>query len=91
MVPVSSTSSRHSSSEATKEGLSNEDLQHILDYLMAHKMEFTQQFLRQRGLPFSGTKAVLWERLEGYLTSEQVSGGELIDLLNNIEGWLAHR
>lgn len=73
--------------EENPEALADEDLSLILDYLMAHKMEFSQDFLRARELPFSGTKAQLRERLEGYVRNDQVSAGELVDLLNRIEGW----
>jgi hypothetical protein len=75
--------------EKESEALDDEDeeLNLILDYLMAHKMAFSQDFLRAQDLPFSGTKAKLRERLEGYVRDGQVSAGELVDLLNRIEGW----
>jgi hypothetical protein len=84
---MSSRKNGHPDRIAVQEGLTDEDLKHVLDYLMAHKMEFAQRFLRERSLPFSGTKAVLRDRLKGYLDNEQVTGEELIELLNDIEGW----
>lgn len=69
------------------EGLTEEDVGLILDYLLAHKKEFIQDFLRERSLYYSGTKAVLRERLEQYLGDGRLSGVQLVVLLNRIEGW----
>lgn len=69
------------------EGLTEEDIGLILDYLLAHKKEFIQDFLRERSLYYSGTKAVLRERLEQYVGDGQLSGVELVMLLNRVEGW----
>jgi hypothetical protein len=66
---------------------SDEDIQLVLDYLISHKMEFIQNYLREKNLPFSGTKAVLRSRLNDYLNNSQLIIQELIDLLNKIEGW----
>ena len=73
--------------EEAEESLTEEEVNLVLDYLHAHKMAFTQEFLRARGLPFSGTKARLRERLEEYLGDGRLSATDLVQLLNNIEGW----
>lgn len=59
----------------------------VLDYLLAHKKEFIQGFLRGRHLPFSGTKETLRRRLEGYLSDGRLGIADLIRLLDKIEGW----
>jgi hypothetical protein len=69
------------------EGLTEEDVGLTLDYLLLHKKEFIQEFLRERGLYYSGTKAVLRKRFEGYLGDGRLNGVELVALLNRIEGW----
>ena len=58
-----------------------------LDYLLAHKKEFIQEFLRERSLFFSGTKSTLRRRLEGYLGDGQLGIADLVQLLDEIEGW----
>lgn len=67
--------------------LTEDEIQLTLKYLQSHKMAFTQEFLRARELPFSGTKKQLRERLEGYLAEGRVEPEELVQLLNQIEGW----
>jgi hypothetical protein len=73
--------------EEADESLTEEEVKLVLDYLDSHKMAFMQEFLRARGLPFSGTKAKLRERVEGYLGDGRVEAAELVQLLNEIEGW----
>ncbi len=70
-----------------QEGLTEEEVELVLDYLLSHKMAFTQEFLRARSLPFSGSKARLRERLEAYLGDGRLSATDLVQLLNDIEGW----
>lgn len=69
------------------ENLAAEEVQRALDYLLSHKMAFVQDFLRNRGLPFSGTKEKLRERLEGYLAEGSLAASDLVQLLDQIEGW----
>jgi len=69
------------------EGLTEEEVELVLNYLLAHKKVFVQEFLRERGLFSSGTKESLRGRLEGYLGDGRVSGVELVALLDRIEGW----
>jgi hypothetical protein len=73
--------------EEADESLTEEEVKLVLDYLDSHKMAFMQEFLRARGLPFSGTKAKLRDRVEGYLDDGRVEAAELVQLLNEIEGW----
>lgn len=63
------------------------DVDLLLHYLSAHKMEFVQAFLRERQLPYSFTKAGLVERLREYLQNGHLRFEELVELLNKIEGW----
>jgi hypothetical protein len=67
--------------------LTEEEGQLVLDYLLSHKMAYTQELLRARGLAFSGTKARLRQRLEEYLGDGRVDALDLLRLLNRIEGW----
>jgi len=67
--------------------LTEEEISLVLDYLLSHKKKFIQEFLRKRGLHFSGTKEKLRERLECYLDDGRICGTELVELLNGIEGW----
>jgi hypothetical protein len=59
----------------------------VLDYLLSHKMQYSQNYLREHALPFSGTKAWLRTRLEGYLREGRITFQELVALLDVIEGW----
>jgi len=67
--------------------LKQEDVKLLLDLLLSHKMAFAQELLRARGLPFSGTKARLRQRLEAYLKEGAIEADDLVQLLNKIEGW----
>ena len=73
--------------EEEEVGLTEEELEIVLDYLMSHKKAFVQGSLRARNLAFSGTKEALRTRLEGYLGDGQLNSLELVTLLNRIEGW----
>jgi hypothetical protein len=69
------------------EGLTEGEIELVLNYLLSHRKAFTQEFLRERDLPFSGTKERLRERLEGYLGDGRLEAADLVRLLNEIEGW----
>lgn len=71
----------------SSERLTQDEINLTLKYLLSHKMAFTQEFLRERGLPFSGTKKRLRERLEEYLADGRLDPEALVHLLNQIEGW----
>lgn len=76
----------HTEKEA-HEALTEGEVELVLGYLLSHRMAFTQDFLRTRGLPFSGTKERLRHRLEGYLSDGNLHAVDLLRLLNTIEGW----
>ena len=63
------------------------DVNQLLDLLLAQKMEFTQEFLRARSLAFSGNKQRLRQRLTDYIDEQMLPIPDLVDLLNQIEGW----
>jgi hypothetical protein len=67
--------------------LTGADLERALDYVLSHRMAFSQAFLRDRGLAFSGTKEKLRARFEEYLVDRRVPADDLVQLLNEIEGW----
>lgn len=72
---------------ANSEDLTADEVQQVLDYLLAHKKALIHPFLRERSLPFSGAKAQLWARLEGYIAGGRVDASSLVFLLDKIEGW----
>jgi hypothetical protein len=76
----------HTEREAP-ENLTEGEVELVLNYLLSHKKAFSQDFLRDRGLPFSGTKEKLRERLKEYLSDGQLDAADLVWLLNRIEGW----
>lgn len=59
----------------------------LLNYLSAHKMEYVQNFLRKKGLPYSYLKSDLPKKLTEFLNNQMIQLSELVDLLNSIEGW----
>jgi len=63
------------------------DDEFVVDYLLAHKMLYVQEFLKSKDLSYSGTKEKLRNRLNGYLSDGKISNIELINLLDKIEGW----
>jgi hypothetical protein len=75
------------SEEKDPGSLTEEEVELVLDYLLSHKMAYAQDFLRARNLAFSGTKAMLRQRLEEYLGDGRVDAVELLRLLNRVEGW----
>jgi len=79
-------SETHTEREA-RESLTEGEVELVLNYLLSHRMAFIQEFLRTRGLPFSGTKEKLRRRLEGYLSDGRLDATDLVRLLNEIEGW----
>lgn len=65
----------------------NVDEQLALDLLLDHRSDFVRDFLRESDLPVSGTKAELRERLEGALGAGTIGIGDIIEHLDDIEGW----
>jgi hypothetical protein len=65
-----------------------QELDYILSAISAHKMENIQRFLQQEGLAHSGkTKSELLDDLKGYVLAGRLQFGELVGLLDTIEGW----
>jgi len=84
---MSDTGSGTRNEDGDADRLTQEDVERVLDYLLSHKMAFAQELLRARGLPFSGSKARLRQRMQGYLDQGDVQTTDLVQLLNHIEGW----
>lgn len=59
----------------------------LVDYLFAHRKANVQAFLAQHGIPKTGTKSQLRDRLEAALENGDFRVGDLIALLDSIEGW----
>lgn len=64
-----------------------EELEILLEFLLSHKKEYIANFLREKGLYSSGTKSTLKERLVNYIDHDEISIENLVDLLDEIEGW----
>lgn len=59
----------------------------VLDYLFSHRKASIQDFLQANELARSGTKQELRERIMEALVDEIITVGDLIVLLDTIEGW----
>lgn len=59
----------------------------VLDLLLDHKAEFIRSFLEENGLAVSGTKAELRDRLEDALSAGRIGVGDIVEHLDEIEGW----
>lgn len=59
----------------------------LLDVLFNHKVAWVRDLLKEKGLPSSGTKPELRERLEEHLEAQAVEPSDLVDLLDQVEGW----
>lgn len=73
--------------EATAAGLTATETGAALDYLLSHRKLFTQQFLRDQNLPYSGTRQELRERLLDGLEEGRLAPDDILGLLDRIEGW----
>jgi hypothetical protein len=71
----------------TKRRTTREEKESLLDFVIARKKEFVQEFLRDRKLAFSGTKEEMRSRLEQYIVAGKVSIDELVAFLDSVEGW----
>lgn len=65
----------------------NVDESLALDLLLDHRSDFVREFLRENNLPVSGTKAELRERLESALHAGTLRVADIIEHLDEIEGW----
>lgn len=59
----------------------------LLSYLTSHKMDYIQDFLKDRGLAYSYRKSHLPDKLTEYLDAGEFELSDLVELLNTIEGW----
>ena len=59
----------------------------LIDLILAHNKINAQQFLKENGFHFSGTKEDLRHRLRSCVNSGDISGGHLVALLDKIEGY----
>lgn len=64
-----------------------EELGLLINLLETHPSRMLRVFLRARGLPISGAKSLLRERLMNALLAGRVSAPELVELLDELEGW----
>jgi hypothetical protein len=65
----------------------DDEKQLLIEFCLSKKKEFLAHFLKQRGLPFSGTREILRERLNEYLSNGELTIEELTYFLNRVEGW----
>jgi hypothetical protein len=63
------------------------DAQFLLDILFNHKMEWIKQFLKRKGQPTTGNKPDLRNRIEDCLDEATIDTSDLVDLLDQVEGW----
>lgn len=59
----------------------------IIDLLLAHKKEYIQEFLRENGFRFSGTKEDLRERLLNLYGRGKITREQILQQLDLIEGY----
>lgn len=64
-----------------------EERERLIGYVLDLKKSHIQQFLFEQGLPTSGTKAQLRERLEAQLQTGSLTSEELVSLVDSIEPW----
>jgi len=63
------------------------DREELLDCVLVHRAERIREFLAQVSLPRSGTKDILRERLAEFLETDSERAVQLVEFLNEIEGW----
>jgi len=59
----------------------------LIDLLLAHKKEYVQEFLKENGFRFSGTKEDLRERLLTLYKNGEVTYEQIVQRLDQIEGY----
>ena len=65
----------------------NEEVVQLIDLLLAHKKEYVQEFLRENGFRFSGTKEDLRERLLILYGRNEITHEQILQQLDLIEGY----
>jgi len=59
----------------------------LIDLLLAHKKEYVQEFLRENGFRFSGTKEDLRERLLILYKRGEITREQILQRLDQLEGY----
>ena len=67
--------------------MSNNEVVQLIDLLLAHKKEYVQEFLRENGFRFSGTKEDLRERLLNLYKRNEITQRQILQRLDLIEGY----
>lgn len=57
----------------------------LIEYILAHKKEYAQDFLESKGSPYSGNKEILRRRLKDLLSDGRVTQKDLASFLDQIE------
>jgi hypothetical protein len=70
-----------------EDGDGQTDVDFLLNVLFHHNMAWVQQFLENKSLSAKGTKPELRDRVESCLEAGTLSIGDLVDLLDEVEGW----
>ena len=65
----------------------DEEFDQVLDYLFANTKDPISDFLQSLELPYSGNKEALRERVVTAVRDGVTTQAEIVDLLNQIEGW----
>jgi hypothetical protein len=63
------------------------DEEFLVDVIFSHKLAWVRGLLKEQSLPSSGTEAELRNRIKEYLEAGTLSSGDLIGLLDEVEGW----
>ena len=64
-----------------------EEVVQLIDLLLAHKKEYVQEFLRENGFKFSGTKEDLRERLLTLCKRGKVTPKQIVQQVDQLEGY----
>jgi len=64
-----------------------EEVVQLIDLLLAHKKEYVQEFLRENGFRFSGTKEDLRERLLTLYGRNEITHAQILQRLDQLEGY----
>jgi hypothetical protein len=72
---------------ARRNAVAELDPELLIDFVLAHKLAFTRDFLKNRELPYSGTSSTLRGRLSAYLSQDPARAEDLLRFLDHIEGW----
>jgi hypothetical protein len=74
-------------SAAADDGDGKTDVAFLLDVLFDHKMVWIQRLLKDKGQSATGNKPDLRRRVEDCLEDETLEASDLVDLLDQVEGW----